>query len=326
MKKLLFLVVSVISFLSLHSQSEVKWYSMEEAIELQKKVPKPIFVDIYTDWCGWCKKMDVSTFKDPNIVQYLNNNFYAVKLDAETTDTINYFGKPMTHPTGVKLRGNYNALAVKLLNGRASFPTTAYIMPDQKSFPVPGYQDAKKLQPLLVWVAERVNEYVPYDQFLSSFNNFFYKLDTVPYQPINWMSMQQALDMQKKQPKKILIFLEADWVFSARLMNRTLGQPEVATYLNDNYYCVKINATSKEAIEGFGQTWTNDSNQPSIHPLVAALLDNKLKFPGLIWMNEDAKKIHAFQSYAEPDFFLKLLHYFGKEDYLNIKWQDYSID
>ena len=53
----------------------VKWYSLEEAVALQKKKPKKIFIDMYTDWCGWCKRMDATTFTDPAVSAYLNENF-----------------------------------------------------------------------------------------------------------------------------------------------------------------------------------------------------------------------------------------------------------
>ncbi|AGA79724.1 thioredoxin family protein [Echinicola vietnamensis] len=61
----------------------IKWYSFEEATALNQEDPKMVLVDVYTDWCGWCKKMDRETFTDDQVIHYLNENFYAVKLDAE---------------------------------------------------------------------------------------------------------------------------------------------------------------------------------------------------------------------------------------------------
>ena len=71
----------------------IKWLSLQEADSLYQKNPKPIFIDVYTDWCGWCKRMDATTFQDDNIAQYLNTNFYPVKLDAETNESIRFQGK-----------------------------------------------------------------------------------------------------------------------------------------------------------------------------------------------------------------------------------------
>jgi len=67
---------------------EIRWYTWAEAAELSKTAPKKIFIDLYTDWCGWCKKMDKSTFVDPSVVKYLNENFYPVKFNAERKDAI----------------------------------------------------------------------------------------------------------------------------------------------------------------------------------------------------------------------------------------------
>lgn len=74
--------------------SNIKWYSPEEAYELNKTAPKPFFIDVYTDWCGWCKRMDATTFKDPTIAQYLNAYYYPVKFNAEVKDTINFMERP----------------------------------------------------------------------------------------------------------------------------------------------------------------------------------------------------------------------------------------
>ncbi|MBP9152977.1 MAG: DUF255 domain-containing protein, partial [Flavobacteriales bacterium] len=70
------------------NQEEIKWVSLEEADALRRTEPRKILIDVYTDWCGWCKKMDASTFKDPKVVAYINANYYAVKLDAEQKEPI----------------------------------------------------------------------------------------------------------------------------------------------------------------------------------------------------------------------------------------------
>jgi uncharacterized protein YyaL (SSP411 family) len=64
-------------------QETVRWYSFEEALKANEIKKKKIFVDIYTDWCVWCKKMDKSTFRDPKVANYLNKHFYPVKFNAE---------------------------------------------------------------------------------------------------------------------------------------------------------------------------------------------------------------------------------------------------
>ena len=75
------------------AETPVKWYSLEEAVALQKKKPKKIFIDMYTDWCGWCKRMDATTFTDSAVSAYLNENFYCVKFDAEQKNPVTFQGK-----------------------------------------------------------------------------------------------------------------------------------------------------------------------------------------------------------------------------------------
>ena len=69
-----FLIVFLMPLLSLVTQAtaQVNWLTWEEAQERNKKEPRKIFVDVYTQWCGWCKKMDKETFSNPEIIKYLN--------------------------------------------------------------------------------------------------------------------------------------------------------------------------------------------------------------------------------------------------------------
>jgi thioredoxin-related protein len=70
---------------TVQGQESIQWMKFEEAIAANAKNPKMILVDVYTDWCGWCKKMDKDTFTDPRVIAHFQKNFYAVKLNAEDT-------------------------------------------------------------------------------------------------------------------------------------------------------------------------------------------------------------------------------------------------
>ncbi|MHA7128637.1 thioredoxin family protein [Algoriphagus namhaensis] len=79
---------------SLWAQEKIEWLKFEDAVAKNKSNPKMILVDVYTDWCGWCKKMDKQTFTDPAVIDYVNKEFYAVKLNAEDTKrTFDFMGK-----------------------------------------------------------------------------------------------------------------------------------------------------------------------------------------------------------------------------------------
>ena len=80
---LLFLLIGFSLCNTSYTQTTVKWMSLEEAVEKSKTEKRKIFIDIYTDWCGWCKVMDRETFQNPCIANYLNRNYYPVKFNAE---------------------------------------------------------------------------------------------------------------------------------------------------------------------------------------------------------------------------------------------------
>ena len=93
MKKLL--IITLLAFIgtSAFAQEKIQWISFEDAVERCAKEPKMVFIDVYTDWCGWCKRMDQSTFVNPVIAKYMNEHFYCVKFDAERQDTLTFQGR-----------------------------------------------------------------------------------------------------------------------------------------------------------------------------------------------------------------------------------------
>ncbi|WP_445738233.1 thioredoxin family protein [Mariniflexile sp.] len=99
MKKVVFiLAIAVITSVNSFAQ-EINWVTLEKAIELQKKNPKKIMMDVYTNWCGPCKMLDKNTFQNPDVANYVNANYYAVKFNAEGNEKINYKGKTFSNPS-----------------------------------------------------------------------------------------------------------------------------------------------------------------------------------------------------------------------------------
>lgn len=99
MKKIVFALLLIFGGLTVQAQdAELKWMSIDEALEAQKKDPKPIMMDVYTDWCGPCKYLDKTTFHDPAFVAYVKANYYPVKFNGEGTTVVNYKGKKYANP------------------------------------------------------------------------------------------------------------------------------------------------------------------------------------------------------------------------------------
>jgi len=154
MKKeiLVFLVALTLAPISLFSQ-KVNWVSIEEAEKMNREKPKKIMVDVYTDWCGWCKKMDKETFGNPVIAGFINKHYYAVKLNAEGKDEIIFNGT--TYKFIAQGARGYHELAAGLLNGKMSYPSIAYLNEElQLLGAVPGYMTPTSIEPLLNYIAE----------------------------------------------------------------------------------------------------------------------------------------------------------------------------
>ena len=104
----------------------LKWYTWEEAVELNKTKPKKIVIDVFTDWCGWCKRMDRSTFVDEKVMEYMAANFYPVKLNAEQKADIQFNGETFKYVDTGNGRG-VHTLAYSLLDGQMQYPTVVYL-------------------------------------------------------------------------------------------------------------------------------------------------------------------------------------------------------
>ncbi len=116
---------------------------MEQAIEANKVTKKKLFFDVYTDWCGWCKRMDATT-QNSEIIRYLNENYYAVKFDAESTEEITVNGKTYGTSEPGKPRSPHQ-FAVEMLRGRMSYPSFAVYDETLKNIGIiPGFSNQQR--------------------------------------------------------------------------------------------------------------------------------------------------------------------------------------
>ena len=134
--------------------AEITWYDLETAVDLCEEDKRPIFIDIYTGWCGWCKKMDAETFKDEDVVQYMNEHYYAVKMDAESREPIAF--KEVLYEYKMYGKNGYNELAVNLLGGSMSFPSFVILSKRQvKLTTITGYKKPRELMKSLEKYAKK---------------------------------------------------------------------------------------------------------------------------------------------------------------------------
>ncbi len=140
-----------------NTKDGIQWMTFEQAIKANEKEPKKIMIDLYTDWCGWCKKMDKTTFEHQEVAKFINEHYYAVKFDAEQREDVNYKGHTFKFvPNG---RKGYNELAAALTGGKMSYPTIVFMVPVEDAaeltpIPVPGYRGPKEFYQLADFIAQ----------------------------------------------------------------------------------------------------------------------------------------------------------------------------
>jgi thioredoxin-related protein len=168
MKKSLIILLLVTAGLNLSAQKNtVKWYSIEEAEKLAKTNPRPMVIDTYTDWCGWCKKLDQDTFSNSVIAEILNTKYYPVKFDAEGKYPVTFQGKNFINDGK---SGAAHQLAIALLGGKLSYPNMVFINDQfQLLTNVPGYREPKEMEVLLSFFAEKAYEKQNFQDYEKDF-------------------------------------------------------------------------------------------------------------------------------------------------------------
>lgn len=132
-----------------HEAELVHWITFNEAYKLCKKNPKPIIVDVYTTWCGPCKMMSAQTFNQPKIASYINDNFYAVKFDAEGKDSVKFDTYTFTSsdPSNPKAPHQF---ALSILDNQLAFPSIVFLNNQiQRLDIVKGFYPPQSFEPIL---------------------------------------------------------------------------------------------------------------------------------------------------------------------------------
>ncbi len=325
-KQLLPLILLIISFNFSFSQiPKVKWYSLPEALKASEEKPRLILVDFYTDWCGWCKRMDAITFPDSEVATYLNAYFYPVKFNAEGYDTIQYndttwinkgLGRKPTHD-----------LAIKLLNGKLTYPSMLIMDKERKPITViPGFRNARELLAILIYLNEGIYKTsVGFPDFEKYFKKTYPEGQkySMTRSVVKWLTLEEALAKNEKEPRKIFLDFNVSWSIGSTMMLMTTYNHEViGKYLNEKFYPVKINALTRDTLN-FGAEYVNTGKHPSYHQLPYAMLQGKMKFPATIILDENNKMINLVQAYLTPEAIEPILKYFGENAYKKTAWVDY---
>jgi thioredoxin-related protein len=120
------------------------WSELDPALTEAKRANKPVLVDVYTDWCGWCKRMDKTTYGNPEVRDYVARSFVTARVNAEDDKRrASYLGESRTYrqfADGFRISG---------------YPTTIFLAPDGELITLlPGYVKPQTFLTVLRYVAE----------------------------------------------------------------------------------------------------------------------------------------------------------------------------
>ena len=146
---------------------KVKWATLEETVSSMQKEKRPILIDLYTDWCGWCKVMEKKTYGNKNVVGYLGQKFYTVKVNAEGRSDISWNGKTYSFNHGYKTHD----FAIYLTNGQLSYPTTVIIPVNGEPQAIPGYLAPDEFELIAKYFGEGNFGKVAFDEYQKKFKS-----------------------------------------------------------------------------------------------------------------------------------------------------------
>jgi thioredoxin-related protein len=318
----IFVFINKFSF----SQSEeglVKWLTITEAQELNKKQPKPFLVDIYTDWCGWCKHMMKTTYSNPNIAGYINQFYYPLKFNAETKDTIEYNGK-IYKPTSAAPKTPHE-LAIKFLGNSLSYPSTIFVTNNfEFNLLSQGFLEEKKIEPLLIFTVENIYKSTSFDDFRTQFEHTFY--DTVFTKgTVKFRTLSEIEKLQKKNPKKVLVNIFASFCNSCKVQNATtLKDTSISNYINKHFYVINFDAESNDTIYFRGEKcFKNIQTGYPLNTFALKATNNRLQFPTIAVLDEKQNTLDALNVFLSPPALLPILKYYAEDKFKTTNWADY---
>ena len=148
-------------------KTSVTWLSIDEAATRLEQEKRPVLIDLYTSWCGWCKQMDKKTYSNKDVAEYLNGKFYTVRIDAESRGTIHWQGRSFNYNPQYRV----NEFALYLAHGQLEFPTTIIIAPGGTPQAIPGYMEPKDFEPLVKYFGEGQYRTRGFDEYIKNFHH-----------------------------------------------------------------------------------------------------------------------------------------------------------
>jgi len=158
-------------FLPVFSQKKdkkgVAWQTVEAVLKLAASEKRPILIDVYTDWCMYCKVMDNTIWNQQKVSNYLKDNFYAIKFNAESKEAVDWMGQTFEYKSTYKV----HMLAAQWLGGNMVYPSTVIVPVSGEPIIVPGVINKKEIEPILVYFGEKHNLKTDWKTFKENYKS-----------------------------------------------------------------------------------------------------------------------------------------------------------
>ncbi len=163
---------------------------------------------------------------------------------------------------------------------------------------------------------------------VQSFINIPSSLSDETTGPVHWYTFGEAVKLQKQKPKMIMVDVYTSWCGPCKMMSAyTFGHPVLALYLNEHFYPVKFNAETRDSVIFNGTFFINknpEGAQRPVHDFAVSILDNKLMYPSIVFLNEELIRVQTMAGYYKADQFEPVLKFFGSGKYKDTKYEDFQ--
>lgn len=304
---------------------EVNWQPMDTVAVWHAKHPKPLLIFMTEPGNDSVTKMLNTTFKNPGIIQYINNRFYAVQFDITSDKPVTFLNQQVYRK---KPGEKYNDLSNSLFGDHPAAPAYILYSMSGKGQAFYGIKDAYEFRALLAYIFEEVNRTVSFDDWYIGYQDAYppdnsqKKLNL----RVKWTTLDNALSANDNDGKKIFLYWYTKWSNSSNVMlMNTLENDSIVTYLNENFHCVMIDAQTTDTLFWKGQKYYNDGRDYKFHQMAISMLKGKMAFPSLVFFGADDKMVALEQIYLPPDKFRLLLRYINEEAYLSMSLKDFLV-
>lgn len=142
---------------ALIDSNEIKWYRYDEGLRIAKETNRPIMINFTTSWCGYCKKMNRTTFRNTDIIKALNGDFVSIKVDCESKLELDIDGYKISERNLAKSEF-----------GVRGYPTYWFLKSDtERIAPLSGYQESNRLKDILFYIKNELYDKMKYDEYLE---------------------------------------------------------------------------------------------------------------------------------------------------------------